>query len=298
MADVAPVPGYSPPVGHLTVNVDKRPEFHFSFEQPEKRLSKAIGFSFATHVGVFVALIIAARFAPVSDAVDLVRQANKDIVWLAVPGPGGGGGGGGNRSKEPVQKVELPGKDKVTVPVVKPPKLDNPEVKDEPQPVQQLSIPAMLTTAGEQKVPGELESTIAANASQGSGEGGGAGTGSGTGIGSGQGSGLGPGWGGGTGGGAYRVGNGVQPPRVLREVKPQYTPDAMRAKVQGSVLLECIVNADGTVGNIEIVRSLDQAFGLDREAVKAAKQWRFAPGMRQGQPVAVLVTLELTFTLR
>ena len=66
---------------------------------------------------------------------------------------------------------------------------------------------------------------------------GGAGTGPGTGAGSGQGSGMGPGFGGGFGGGAYRPGSGITLPSVLREVKPAYTADAMRAKVQGSVWL-------------------------------------------------------------
>jgi TonB family protein len=112
------------------------------------------------------------------------------------------------------------------------------------------------------------------------------------------GSGLGPGFGGGTGGGTYRPGNGVTLPRVLREIKPQYTSDAMRAKVQGTVLLECVVRTDGSVGDVQVVRSLDPTFGLDQEAVKAARQWRFAPGTRQGEPVAVLITIELTFTLR
>ena len=134
--------------------------------------------------------------------------------------------------------------------------------------------------------------------SLGLGKGGGAGTGQGTGIGSGRGSGLGDGWGGGTGGGAYRPGNGVETPRLLREVKPQYTAQAMRAKIQGEVLLECVVLPDGTVGKVNVVRSLDSAFGLDQEAIKAARQWRFAPGTRFGEPVAVLVTIQIAFTLR
>ena len=72
----------------------------------------------------------------------------------------------------------------------------------------------------------------------------------------------------------------------------------MRAKVQGTVLLECVVRPDGSVGDVQILRSLDGVFGLDQEAIKAAKQWRFAPGTRLGEPVPVLVTIELTFTLR
>ncbi len=93
-------------------------------------------------------------------------------------------------------------------------------------------------------------------------------------------------------------GNGVTSPTVLREVKPQYTAEAMRAKVQGTVWLQCVVMPDGTVGNVQVTKSLDSTFGLDQEAIKAAKSWRFRPGTRMGEPVPVLVTIELTFTLR
>ena len=55
---------------------------------------------------------------------------------------------------------------------------------------------------------------------------------------------------------------------------------------------------DGSVGEVKVTRSLDPIFGLDQEAIKAAKQWRFRPGMRQGSPVPVIITIELTFTLR
>ncbi len=133
---------------------------------------------------------------------------------------------------------------------------------------------------------------------QGPGTGGGAGSGTGTGAGEGRGSGLGPGFGGGTGGGAYKPGTGVSTPQLLREVKPDYTVEAMRAKVQGVVLLECVVLPDGTVGDTRVVKSLDDVFGLDAQAIKAAKQWKFLPGRRFGEPVPVLVTIELTFTLR
>ncbi len=105
-------------------------------------------------------------------------------------------------------------------------------------------------------------------------------------------------WGCGVGGGAFRPGNGVELPQLLFQKKPSYTSEAMRAKVQGVVLLECVVQADGGVGNCSVQRSLDSAFGLDQEAIKAARQWRFRPGTRMGEPVPVLVTIELTFTLR
>ena len=144
----------------------------------------------------------------------------------------------------------------------------------------------------------QLEGLMARAESAGSGTDGGAGAGEGGGIGAGKGDGLGPGQGGGAGGGVYRPGNGVETPRLLREVTPKYTAEAMRAKVQGIVLVEAVVLPDGSVGDVTIVRSLDRNFGLDDEAINAAKQWRFQPGMRFGEPVAVLVTIELSFTLR
>ena len=103
---------------------------------------------------------------------------------------------------------------------------------------------------------------------------------------------------GGIGDSVRNVGPGVTTPIVIQQVKPQYTADAMRAKMQGSVWLECIVLADGTVGDVRVTRSLDRQFGLDHEAIAAAKRWRFKPGMANGKPVAVAVTIELTFTLR
>jgi len=90
----------------------------------------------------------------------------------------------------------------------------------------------------------------------------------------------------------------VTEPKLIREVKPQYTADAMRAKVQGEVELEAVVNPDGSVDRIRVTRSLDRTFGLDQKAIEAVRQWRFMPGMRQGQPVAVRVSVVLDFTLR
>jgi TonB family protein len=275
----------------------------FLFEQRQQRLGGAFGASVVSHIVVFFLLLVVASALPEQQTTPFLPDLNNyNIVWLPAPGPGGGGGGGGNKSPDPPKRAELPGRDKVTVPIAKPAKIENPQPpKDEPKPEQQMNIPAKTLASAEVTSPGVLEGMTSSGVptlSQGSGSGGGAGTGVGTGIGPGEGSGLGPGWGGGTGGGAYRPGNGVELPRVIREVKPQYTADAMRAKVQGTVWLEAIVMPDGSVGKVEVVKSLDSVFGLDREAIKAAKAWRFIPGTRQGQPVPVIVTIELTFTLR
>lgn len=91
---------------------------------------------------------------------------------------------------------------------------------------------------------------------------------------------------------------GVQPPRILSEVKPVYTPEAMQAKIQGLIRMEAIVQKDGTVGDVTIVESLDKEYGLDNQAVIAIKQWLFQPGTKDGEPVNVRVEVEMTFTLR
>jgi len=85
---------------------------------------------------------------------------------------------------------------------------------------------------------------------------------------------------------------------VLHKARPNYTSEAMKAKIQGMVVLEVVVNTDGSVSNAKVVRSLDSVFGLDDEALKCAKQWKFAPATRNGVPVPVVVSLEMAFTLK
>lgn len=281
------------------LRADAPAEVRFLFQDTQnKRSAGAFAVSLVVH-GAFFGLVMYLALNPTvrDTATQAFNDLNDQIVWLDVPGPGGGGGGGGNQSPEPIKKVELKGKDKITVPVDKPPAIEQPKDKPPEDPIQNLTIPAQTLASADLAQAGAMEG-IPTSESLGLGRGGGAGTGQGTGIGPGRGSGLGDGFGGNTGGGAYRPGNGVETPRLLKEVKPQYTAQAMRAKIQGEVLLECIVQPDGSVGNIRVVRSLDSAFGLDQEAVKAARQWRFQPGTRQGQPVAVLVTIAIAFTLR
>ncbi len=269
-------------------------EVHFLFEQQEKRLGGALGASVLSHVAFVMIAFLIVNLVPdrVGQAV-LPDRTNEEIVWLAEPGPGGGGGGG-NSMPEPPKKAELPGEDKITVPAVKPPEpvIEPPKVEEPPPLLEpQMNIPAQAMAAATQVSPGVIESNAASDSVS-------TGSGSGTGAGAGQGSGLGEGVGGGTGGGVYRIGSGVESPRLLRSVRPNYTAEAMRAKVQGIVRLEGIVLPDGSVGDVRVLRSLDKTFGLDEEAIRAAKQFRFAPGTRLGQPVAVIVSFEIEFTLR
>jgi len=96
----------------------------------------------------------------------------------------------------------------------------------------------------------------------------------------------------------YPPGNGVTLPSVVKEVRPEYTQAAKAAQIQGTVLLQSVVLADGTIGDVSVTRSLDSKLGLDEEAVKAMKQWQFKPGTKDGKPVAVRVQVESTFTLK
>ena len=263
-----------------------------------KRAGNATLASFVLHVAFVLLLLVAIANPPSVVGPVSPEKAPSDIVWLDTPGPGGGGGGGGNKTPEPPRKAEAKGPEKITVPVEKP-KLAVPTPKPTTPPPPQLEIPAQKTASGVLELPGVVSNIPAPSApSQGTGEGGGAGSGKGSGSGPGQGSGLGDGFGGGTGGGWYRPGNGVLSPEVLHEERPQYTAGAMRAKVQGIVEVEAVVMTDGSVGQVQIVRSLDDRWGLDEKAIEAVKRWRFRPGSRQGKPVAVLVNIELTFTLR
>lgn len=269
-----------------------------------ERIARSFAGSLASHaVGIaVVALLLSLAPARVYEVVEANRQ-NYGIVWIPDEGPGGGGGGGGNESLELPSQLLVEGTDpvEISLPIEEPPEVDQPEPEPEERVIetQQIAIPAMAMAAAVETRSGILDGLMAsANLSRGSGAGAGAGSGQGAGIGSGDGAGLGPGQGGGVGGGPFRPGNGVSPPRLLREVKPQYTAEAMRAKIQGTVWLEVVVLPDGTVGDVRITKSLDPVFGLDQQALDAARQWRFAPGTRFGEPVPVLVGLELYFNLR
>lgn len=100
----------------------------------------------------------------------------------------------------------------------------------------------------------------------------------------------------------------VTSPKLLKKVDPVYTEAAREAKVEGSVTLEIIVTADGKTRVQRVVQSkflinnqpVDPSiqFGLDERAIEAVRQWEFAPGTRDGQPVAVQFRVEVTFTLQ
>jgi periplasmic protein TonB len=96
----------------------------------------------------------------------------------------------------------------------------------------------------------------------------------------------------------YTPGDGVSLPTVTKQVGPQYTSEAMANRIEGKVGLSAVVLANGKVGDVKVIRSLDSVYGLDEAAVKAMKQWEFKPGTKDGKPVAVRVEIDMAFTLK
>jgi periplasmic protein TonB len=134
----------------------------------------------------------------------------------------------------------------------------------------------------------------AAPPSNGTGSGGGIGSGSGGGVGEGRGPGVGSGSGGGVGG-IFRVGGGVSAPQALSTPTPNYTEEARRAKTQGTCILGLIVDTEGHPRDIRVVRGLGS--GLDAKAIEAVERWRFEPAKKDGKPVNVLISVEVSFRL-
>lgn len=254
------------------------------------------------HVAALViALSVKTAIAPPA-AVQSTPAADSPVrlVFLApeLPVAGGGGGGGGNRQSAPIRRASDVGVDSITLRVRKPPPLTSPSAPavDTVAPLPSVLLDARPLASGTFEQPGLPAAAAMSGTSMGPGSGGGVGTGVGSGIGSGRGPGLGPGSGGGTGGGVYRAGGGVTAPRLIEQVRPRYTGEALRKAITGTVVLEAVVTADGCASQIRVVRSLDR--GLDQEAIAAVMQWRFEPGRLDGTPVDVLVTILVDFSLR
>jgi len=92
-----------------------------------------------------------------------------------------------------------------------------------------------------------------------------------------------------------RVGSGLKPPAKIRNVDPVYPAIAQTARVQGTVIIEATIGADGRVADARILRSVPL---LDQAALDAVRQWRYSPTLLDGQPTAVIMTVTVTFALR
>lgn len=94
----------------------------------------------------------------------------------------------------------------------------------------------------------------------------------------------------------YSVGDSVKAPQVLQQPKPSYTEEAREAKIEGIVMVGAVIQKNGSVGQIKILKGL--GYGLDERVVNTlSKQWKFKPGTLNDEPVDVSVVMEVSFRL-
>jgi protein TonB len=95
--------------------------------------------------------------------------------------------------------------------------------------------------------------------------------------------------------GALRVGGNIRQPQKIKDVRPQYPPEAQQARVQGVVILEVLIDEGGRVSDARVLRSLPM---LDAPAIEAVRQWEFTPTLLNGRAVPVIMTATVQFTLQ
>jgi periplasmic protein TonB len=254
---------------------------------------KSFMMSFGFQICLVIFVVLALSTKPVQKA---VKQVAEIIMPLDVAPVDmkqmHGGGGGGDRSPIPASKGKLP----------KPaPRQFVPPTAVINNTAPKLAMDASILAPPDANLPqinmpnyGDPLGKLGP-ASNGTGSGGGIGSGHGGGVGSGNGGGVGPGSGGGFGDGVYRAGNGVSQPSLISKVEPEYSEEARKAKHQGVVVLQIVVDAKGNAVNARVVRSL--GLGLDEKAIEAVQKWKFKPGFKDGKPVAVAATVEVNFRL-
>jgi TonB family protein len=217
-----------------------------------------------------------------------------DIDSYRTTAHAGGGGGGGVHADSPASRGNAPpfARKQFVAPAV--------EILN-PNPI----LPMEPTLIGDAEIkPSTFNplqygdpNGVLGKLSGGSGDGGGIGSGHGTGIGPGNGPGLGPGSGGGEGGGVEYLGLGgaVTAPVLISKTEPEYSEDARKARLQGTVLLQIEVDTHGEAQHITVRQSL--GLGLDDRAMEAVKKWKFRPGKVNGKPAAVVAYVEVNFRL-
>jgi TonB family protein len=95
--------------------------------------------------------------------------------------------------------------------------------------------------------------------------------------------------------GVYKVGGELTPPAVIAKSDPEYTEEARKAGIDGTVLLAVVVGTDGLAHDINVLKGIGS--GLDEKAVEAVQTWRFRPGTKDGEAVKVRAQIEVNFRL-
>jgi protein TonB len=254
--------------------------------------------SLAVHAVIIALLVIPPAITGTLPSTETIVTLYNRSVPLILSYPradqakSGGGGGGGRKALTPPSKGVPPrGADRQIVPPMVEVKNLAPELVVESTiiaPDLQNLRPLDLQIGDPNGVRGPL--------SAGPGINGGIGTGDGTGVGPGKGNGFGPGEGGNLGGDVYQIGGSVTPPVVLSQIQPEYSDDARKARIQGTVELVIIVLTDGSARLDRVVNSL--GYGLDQRAIEAVTRWKFQPGKKNGLPVPTRIGVAVNFSLR
>lgn len=211
-------------------------------------------------------------------AVNRPVELSDYLMKVGKGGPSGGGGGDASKLKASAGAPPKASTKQFTPPVVM--QQQTSKLMVEPTVIADLKI-------SQSQIGDPLSKLL--TASNGTGVGGGIGSGDGGGVGSGHG---GPG----VGPGIFHLGeSGVSAPRPIYQPEPEFSEEARKAKYQGVVGLNVVVGADGRIHDPHVVHSL--GMGLDEEALKTVKLWKFEPGKRNGQPVSVAVYIEVDFHL-
>jgi len=227
----------------------------------------------------------------------------------------GGGGGGGREEQKPASFGKTP-QASLTVPQVVAPDPHPPAIKNPVLPVAATVVadPMLVPPDARVLAYGDPKSK-STDPSSGPGTGNGIGTGKGGGIGPGEGGGIGPGRGGNIGGGDYHEGGGgpggggggtdynrifsgkdvTSKARILSKPEPQYTEDARKNQVTGTVVLKAVFSSSGQVTQIRAISGLPN--GLTERAIAAARSIKFVPATKDGHPVSMWFQLEYNFNL-
>jgi TonB family protein len=260
-----------------------------------KRSPLSIGISALINLAILGALLYAFR-----DKIPVLKSMNLSHIDVDVSawkpqtkkaGDMGGGGGGGAHEILQASKGHLPKIEKA--PLTKPmiPILDKPKLSMEPA----IDVQAKLPDNPNMPMIGVTNSPNVVF-SNGTGGRGGIGSGSNGGVGSGNGNGFGPGFDGNAGGGVRKVGDGISAPSLIYKVEAEFSDEARRAKYEGAVIINLIVDANGNPQQVRVSRSL--GMGLDEKALEAVKQYKFKPAKdKSGKPVPVYMSVEIDFHL-
>jgi protein TonB len=268
-------------------------------ETETRDLRAACGTSIAAHGACLIGLVVLLASQSALTTPARVGEPMRMPAFVAIMG--GGAGAGANRVASPAP-LAAPSEGREQPPVKKRAAEATHARPPQPPPPVPAAMPPEIAPASEpfegpaQAHTEGAEDTSARppdGAAGGVGDAGG-GAGAGSGSGNGGGHGVGDGSGIGASRGPYRLGEGIEAPKKIKDVAPIYPSGAMAMRAIGTVVIEAIVGIDGKVREAKVIHSIAQ---LDQAALEAVRQWEFAPARLNGAAVAAIVNILVTFSI-